>query len=401
MPRLLPQRSPLWTCLGFLLTGFAIVQACQVPVFRYALERWEPAAYRVTIIPGPGGLSDAGQKTLETLRAGSSDPTSPANVEIEVEPPTAAAGAPAAGQLILRYPERRGNARDEPIWQAPLTAENVRRLVGSPTRVELRRRLLSGESAIWVLIESGDPAKDDAAEKAMSEAMGDAQSSLELPTPEAASDPAPSRPGPHSNENAELLRTDLPMEIKFSLLRVKRNDPAEAALVAMLTHLEDDLGSYAQEPMAFPVFGRGRGLEPLIGAGVTPRNAMEQAGYLCGACSCEVKEQNPGMDLLMAANWDSVDTTPELEVVSISPTAKPTVLAAEVKAAPVAKPFPVALVVIGSSGLLAAIFSLLIIQRGGRVRSNNGGEPRRMSCAGNLVNSVLSYFRRGPASIIR
>jgi hypothetical protein len=357
-----PRLAPLSICLCILLAGFA-VQACQVPVFRYALERWQPAGYRVTIIPGPGGLNGAEQRALETLRAASSDPTSPANVEIELEQP--AAGAAAAGQLILRYPQRLGNARDEPIWQAPLTAENVRHLVESPTRVELRRRLLDGESAIWVLVESGDPAKDDAAEKAMTAAMGDAQSSLELPTPEAAANPAAStRPGPHANENAVVLRTDLPVEIKFSLLRLKRNDPAEAALVAMLTHLEDDLGNYVHEPMVFPVFGRGRALEPLIGAGVTPRNAMEQAGYLCGACSCEVKEQNPGMDLLMAANWESVDTTPQLEVVSIAPSVKPEA-ATDGKPAPAAKSFPVVPVATVAGGLLLAIFGVLVLRRGG------------------------------------
>ena len=329
----LPRLSRLWICLCILLAGFAIAQACQVPVFRYALERWEPAGYRVSIAPGPDGLSDAEQKAVEILRGAPGDPTSPANVEIELEQP--ASGAPAAGQLILRYPHRRGAAREEPIWQAPLTAENVRRLVESPARVELRRRLLAGESAIWILLESGDPAKDAAAEKAMTIAMGEAQSSLKLPEPEAASNPAAARPGPHANENAEVLRTDLPVEIRFSLLRLKRNDPAEAALVAMLTHLEDDLGDYVQEPMVFPVFGRGRVLEPLIGAGVTSHNMMGQAGYLCGACSCEVKEQNPGMDLLMAANWEPVDTTPQLEIVRSSP---------ELKPAPAPKPFPVVFV---------------------------------------------------------
>lgn len=362
-----PRLSPLWIGLCILLAGLSIAQACQVPVFRYALERWAPAGYRVTIIPGPGGLSDAEQKAVKTLRAAPGDPTSPANLEIELEQP--ASGASAAGQLILRYPDRRGDARDEPIWQAPLTAENVRRLVESPLRVELSRRLLAGESAIWVLIESGDPAKDATAEKAMTAAMGDAQSTLELPTPETASNAAASRPGPHANENAEVLRTDLPVEIKFSLLRLKRDDPAEAALIAMLTHVEDDLGEYVQQPMVFPVFGRGRVLEPLIGAGVTPHNVMEQAGYLCGACSCEVKEQNPGMDLLMAANWEPVDTTPELEIVKISPSmesapeVKPAL--ALVSPAPLSKPFPVALV---ATGFLVAILGIFIFRRRGAAK---------------------------------
>ncbi|HET6883551.1 MAG TPA: hypothetical protein VFI31_25590 [Pirellulales bacterium] len=30
----------------------------------------------------------------------------------------------------------------------------------------------------------------------------------------------------------------------------------------------------------------------------------ECSGFLCGACSCQVKEINPGFDLLLAVNWD-------------------------------------------------------------------------------------------------
>lgn len=71
--------------------------------------------------------------------------------------------------------------------------------------------------------------------------------------------------------------------------------------------------------MAFPVFGRGRILEPLIGKGIHEGNVLEHSTYLCGACSCEVKDQNPGIDLLMAANWDPVDTSPEVELVTITP----------------------------------------------------------------------------------
>jgi hypothetical protein len=50
-------------------------QACQVPVFRYALERWEPAPYSLTITPGRGGLSAGEQEIVEHLR----HPQTPAN----------------------------------------------------------------------------------------------------------------------------------------------------------------------------------------------------------------------------------------------------------------------------------------------------------------------------------
>ncbi|MCB1088647.1 MAG: hypothetical protein KDM63_16535, partial [Verrucomicrobiae bacterium] len=71
--------------------------------------------------------------------------------------------------------------------------------------------------------------------------------------------------------------------------------------------------------MVFPVFGRGRLLEPLIGKGVRSENVMEYATYICGACSCEVKDQNPGVDLLIAADWDTALHGSEVVIEKVLP----------------------------------------------------------------------------------
>ena len=73
----------------------------------------------------------------------------------------------------------------------------------------------------------------------------------------------------------------------------------------MLLRLEDDLLDKEMEdkPMLFPAFGKGRVLPPLIGAGISEENALADCEYLCGACSCQVKNQNPGMDILVKADW--------------------------------------------------------------------------------------------------
>jgi len=54
-----------------------------------------------------------------------------------------------------------------------------------------------------------------------------------------------------------------------------------------------------------PVFGRGRALTALSGFEVSANVLSQAAAFLCGACSCEVKEMNPGKDLLLAANWEA------------------------------------------------------------------------------------------------
>jgi hypothetical protein len=57
--------------------------------------------------------------------------------------------------------------------------------------------------------------------------------------------------------------------------------------------------------MAFPVFGRGRVLWALVGAGIAKENIAEAGEFLTGPCSCQVKSLNPGCDLLLAADWES------------------------------------------------------------------------------------------------
>jgi hypothetical protein len=77
------------------------------------------------------------------------------------------------------------------------------------------------------------------------------------------------------------------------------------ALAGMLVRCESDLADRS-EALAFPVFGRGRALWPLVGRGINAKNVQEASEFLVGACSCQVKEQNPGFDLLLSADWDSL-----------------------------------------------------------------------------------------------
>jgi hypothetical protein len=102
------------------------------------------------------------------------------------------------------------------------------------------------------------------------------------------------------------------------VLRVPRDSAEEQALVGMLLGCEPDLVELSQ-PMAFPVFGRGRALLPLVGAGITAKNVHDAAEFLAGPCSCEVKEQNPGFDLLLKADWrdllgQAIDTAVAAEI---------------------------------------------------------------------------------------
>lgn len=297
----------------FLLSLHWSASACQVPVFRYALERWPPDAYQV-LIYHQDPLSEETKKVADWLSEQIESQTHPANLAVTLvnlareEDQTLlnihqklGGGSPL---MVLFYPPYSGIGR--PIWSGPASLETAQSIVDSPVRREIMKKLITGDSAVWVLVESGQKDKDDSARTKMTEFLSQIQGELELPEGVigASSEPLdPSGFGAFDFEN--MLRSNIPLKIAFSLVSVGRQEAQEDLFLGMLLNLEDDLSEFEAEPIVFPVFGRGRALFPLIGKGLTLDNTMEFAAYLCGACSCQVKSQNPGVDLLFALNWDA------------------------------------------------------------------------------------------------
>lgn len=268
--------------------------ACNVPVFRFALERWRADAYRVTIV-SRGPLSDEERALLDRLEKHQDGGT--ANVSLRVvdvdkadEPGDRelieSLGDAALPMMVTQYPE--ALRIPLPIWGARFTPTMVDRLLDSPLRKQLLEHLLAGDTAVWLLLECGDPAKNDAAAALLEVELKKLAAELKLPELTDLPD--------------DTLFAKTPLKLAFSTLRVPRSE-AEAPLAQMLLRSESDLAE-RDDPMVFPVFGRGRALLPLVGAGITAENVANSAKFLVGACSCEVKELNPGFDLLMSASWE-------------------------------------------------------------------------------------------------
>ncbi|MEM7147961.1 MAG: hypothetical protein AAF591_22850 [Verrucomicrobiota bacterium] len=319
------QRSVFrWAVVFLLLAGFAgVVMACQVPVFRYALERWQADGYELAVVVGPEGLVGDEKAVMESLDEMLKSGDAHVNLRLRVE------GADADGESVgeanaeakreggetdwsavtprleLYFPSKLRRFYKEPIWRGAVTTENVGKVLQSPVREELVKRILAGESAVWLMVETGNQKKDDAAAAEMEKLMGVAAGRLEIPEGVIGANDAPAGQFLSPMEAENVLQSEIPLKVDFSLVRVSREDAAEAVLLSMLLSVEDDLGEFADKPMVYPVFGRGRVLEPLIGAGITEDNVMFASSYLCGACSCQVKDENPGIDLLVAANWDA------------------------------------------------------------------------------------------------
>ena len=283
--------------------NFTYAQACNVPVFRYALERWPADPYEAVVFHS--GPMTAEQEDV-FRRLGEAVETSPDPVNLMVEAVDTADGVTGKYAklwksfehhglpcIALRYPAAVGY--EGSVWSAPLSAETVEALLDSPVRRKIADAILDGESAVWVLMESGDRARDVKAANMLETQLTELGKTLELPGVV---------DGTYGAEAVDVS-DDSEVRVSFSLIRLSRDDPAETAFAAMLFRSEPDLSGYEGQPMAFPVYGRGRALYALIGEGITPRNIRAACAFLTGACSCEVKVLNPGIDLLMAVDWES------------------------------------------------------------------------------------------------
>ncbi len=292
----------LTVCLLLFLASQA--QACKVPVFRYALEHWQPDPYRVVILHR-GSLPAQADALVARLEAMAVDPITPVNLEVirgdvadteELEELAEILGPDfrdiTEPEIVLLYPARSNSG---PLaWRGPLTAENVAAMIDSPARQKLAQWILDGESAIWVLIPVGDEAKDQPAKERLLATLSRMEETLEMRDIEVI------KGEKEFNEDAAVE-----LRIGFKLLELDPNDPQEKIFAAMILNSEDGLRELNQ-PIAVPVFGRGRTYLAMAGKGINPDTIETDCQFLIGDCSCEVKRQNPGVDLLFAINWDEL-----------------------------------------------------------------------------------------------
>jgi hypothetical protein len=276
--------------------------ACNVPVFRYALERWNPDAYEVHVFH-QGPLTAEQRKLVEMMRAQvvgkerdlDSFYINEVDVSEAMEDGSRAilkAAKPTEYPFVLvRFP--RSEPGDPAAYAGALTADIAGQLADSPSRREVARRILGGDSVVWVLLESGDRARDAAAAALLQEELARLAGELALPELDESDDKY------HDPAAGPRLR------MGFSVLRLSRAAAGEAMFIALLENW-DPKQVDANEPMAFAVFGRGRVMPPLKGPHLTSAFIEDACRFLVGRCSCLVKEQNPGWDLLMPVNWDAV-----------------------------------------------------------------------------------------------
>ena len=111
-----------------------------------------------------------------------------------------------------------------------------------------------------------------------------------------------------NDHSANVLKKYLSGSILKDIIPVTHLNPnnvQERMFIKILLNVESDL-AYIKEPMLFGIFGRFRILEPLIGKGITAENIDYLIQFLSADCSCIIKTQMPGIDMLYFNKWNDV-----------------------------------------------------------------------------------------------
>jgi hypothetical protein len=271
-----------------LLAAAALVHACSIPVFRYALERWDLTRYEVLVFYKEPLPAEA-EAWLKKLDRG--EPAANLNVRrLDV------------ARLPKEYEKFwKKNAREVPcilvrstdseapqlFWAGPVDEAKFRAVVDSPLRRKIVDRLKRGDTATFVLLTGGDADAEAETQKMLDTTLDHLAKTLEFPA---------------QTDEGPQLKTGLPTKIAFSTLTLRRDDPEEAAFLHMLLATEEDLDK-VKGPILMPVFGRGRLLCSIYGKDLNPTQVTNVVRFLVGECTCQIKDLNPGVDLLIAADW--------------------------------------------------------------------------------------------------
>ncbi len=255
------------------IIGTSAACACTIPVFRFALDRWEADKFHL-VLPQSTAKEPAIQDLLRPMRANGK-----ANLDITTSQDTT------QQDTVLSY----SRASDKQVWSGKLDAATLAAVLDSPARQRLTQQLLAGDSVIWVIADSGSPVDVLDVER-IEKRLKFLEQVAALPIQDPNDPDSQLGPGP-------------PLRLKFSTLRLRRDDPAELMLLRMLAGPKGAFDP-ATTSFAGAVFGRGRVL------GAWPLDILDDASledacmFLVGRCGCRLKNENPGWYILLNLDWE-------------------------------------------------------------------------------------------------
>ena len=152
------------------------------------------------------------------------------------------------------------------------TVDELRGLTTSPMRKKIATELMSGKLCVMLYLKTGNNEKDEKGLKALY----------------------------HTIESSPFGKI-------ITVVELSRNSRDEYHFASLLLNIEDDL-KHIPEPMLFGVFGRFKALEPLLGKGISEENINLMIQYFTAECSCLIKDDLPGTDILFTDKWENPQT---------------------------------------------------------------------------------------------
>ena len=294
------------------LSIVSVVMACNIPVFRYALERWYPDYYRCYVFYR--GELDPAAKELATeidkkytvngvpcniactfVDLGKKHPDSVMKIYDEHVKGTQ------LPVMVVSTPENY-DSPEKVFWVKKFSKGSLMQIIDSPVRVDLYEKIMHGDSAVWVLFTCGDEEKDNAARLALDATISNLNATCEMPE-----GVIPADDNAVQGYNEDKLELSVPLKISFSSLEVSQKDTAEEFLVEIMKVSSPEMKDVIDEPFIAPVFGQGRVAAVIAKEDMISENMNYLGYYISGACSCQAKAQNIGFDLLMLGDWAKFD----------------------------------------------------------------------------------------------
>jgi hypothetical protein len=284
-------------CVCIFVLIHSLSHGCNIPVFRYAFENWKQSDYTLHVLYEKE-LNPEEVKLIEYLKSHDSNSKTPFNYKLEIRD-VLKDDIPENIKNLLKNENLPIIIAEFPVprsgkiaWKGDFSEQNVKNLLNSPVRKKIAESLNIEGTCCFLLLSGGDIKQDDLIYTALYK---------KIKILEETTSSVDQSDTPNFNEEEE----DRDISLKYSILRLSPDDTAERIFTGMLMNTEDDLHEYKGKTMVFPIYGRGIALYALVGDGITDENIQETAKFLAGPCSCEIKDGNPGIDLLMSCEWES------------------------------------------------------------------------------------------------
>jgi len=257
---------------------FAPVRACAVPVYRYMLERWERDFYR-TYYFYRGEEDDGDRKVNDFLEDAGSSFGSHVNLTFRAAEVSAVTGEAVAVEDREVLSEHRSDKlpfhlilspRGTVLFRGRLDLPTAKAIVHSPMKTRIARELCAGKGGLLFLLAGPDHEENKKA-------------------------------GEDVRWVLATGKREYGLDVGF--VRLSRGGAREKWLVRSLLDVVEEAPDKKQ-CMVFGICGRGRVLTACIGEGITRRNIVECVGIMNGDCSCDLRFQGAGMDLLTDWDWE-------------------------------------------------------------------------------------------------